>query len=70
MSVVENRGMVRAEQKTKTEVEWSSYQSFQLYDLQRIGQRDLTRKIIVETPRNTGSDDGKWAKDVVCGRST
>jgi hypothetical protein len=60
----------QAKQKTKSQIERSSDQPFQLHDLQRIRQRDLACKVIVEAPGYAGSDNGKWAKHVVYGRST
>src|SRR5262249_46060213 len=55
---------------TKNEIEWTGDQSFQHGDLQRIGQRDLARQIVVQSPRYAGTNDSEWANDVVKGRCT
>jgi len=59
-----------ANAQTKNEIEWTGDQSFQHGDLQRIGQRNLARQIVVQSPRYAGTNDSEWADGVVKGRCT
>ena len=51
--------------KSKRDIDRPSNQPLELDNLQGIGQRDLSRQIVVEAPHDAGADDGDGADDAL-----
>jgi hypothetical protein len=52
-------GHLPASKKPESEVHGAGDQALQLDDLQRVGERNLAREIVVKPPRDAGADDGE-----------
>ena len=63
------RGQGAANPQAEQEIDRARDQTFELHDLQWVGERDLARQIVVEAPGDAGADDSQRPKQAVQRRS-
>src|SRR6266702_5571535 len=58
-------GQRSSRRKAQQQIDRTGYNLFERHDLQRIGKRNLSRQIIVQSPCNAGTDYSERADDAL-----